>query len=69
MSGLAFSVAPCDTLFSVGGVPDPWQMTGGRYLSMFVGCIGDIYLNGGVEPLDFTRQAVRIVGVLPCRFY
>jgi len=53
---------------SPGGVPDPWQMTGGRYLSWFVGCIGDVYLKSR-GPLDFTRQAIRVVGIVPCRRY
>jgi len=54
-------------LAGAGGVPDPWRMTGGRYSSSwFVGCISDLHLNSR-GPLDYTRHAVRVVAVAPCR--
>lgn len=52
------------TCLLTGGVPDLDNMTSGLYQENFVGCIGDIKLNG--VKMDLMANAIDGRNVKPC---
>ncbi|BET02654.1 LamB [Nesidiocoris tenuis] len=49
----------------IGGLPDPWTNTNGRWKENFVGCILRLRINNG-EPIDFSKHHISGRNVRSC---